>query len=439
MMDFTVLGCLCIALLFVTLALSVPVGIALAATGILGMALGPGVNFLAGQLSSLPYAVTSNYAFAVLPLFVLMGVLAERSKITEEVFRAADVWLRQFKGGLYQAVIVGSAVFAAISGSTIVNAVVFTRLAFPEMLKYGYSRSLSIGAIAAAGSFAAMIPPSITMVIYAILTEQSVGQLLIAGIIPGLLTAAVYMIGIVIMVRIRPDLAPGLGAPVPLREKLKAIKWLWSVVVLVALVLGGIYLGVFPPSAAGAMGAFGVFVIFVLRLRSRVRSELGAALLDSATVSCIVFAVLIGGLIFSRMLVVLGMIDGIVDVITSITQNPVEFLILASVFYLVLGCFLDTTSMMVVTLPFIFPITQRLGIDGIWFGIVLVKLVEISVITPPVGMNLFAVMSAVDEKTTFRHVVRGVIPFIGLELIVLGLLIAFPVLITWLPQQMLSK
>jgi C4-dicarboxylate transporter, DctM subunit len=284
-----------------------------------------------------------------------------------------------------------------------------------------------------------MIPPSITMVIYAILTEQSVGQLLIAGIIPGLLTAAVYMVGIMIMVRIRPDLAPGLGAPVPLREKLKAIKWLWSVVVLVALVLGGIYLGVFPPSAAGAMGAFGVFVIFVLRLRSRVRSELGAALLDSATVSCIVFAVLIGGLIFSRMLVVLGMIDGIVDVISSITQNPVEFLILASVFYLVLGCFLDTTSMMVVTLPFIYPITQRLGIDGIWFGIVLVKLVEISVITPPVGMNLFAVMSAVDEKTTFRHVVRGVMPFIGLELIVLGLLISFPVLITWLPQQMLSK
>ena len=438
-MDFTILGCLCIALLFVALALSVPVGIALAATGILGMALGPGVDFLAGQLSSLPYAVTANYAFAVLPLFVLMGVLAERSKITEEVFRAADVWLRQFKGGLYQAVIVGSAVFAAISGSTIVNAVVFTRLAFPEMLKYGYSRSLSIGAIAAAGSFAAMIPPSITMVIYAILTEQSVGQLLIAGIIPGLLTAAVYMVGIMIMVRIRPDLAPGLGAPVSLREKLNAIKWLWSVVVLVALVLGGIYLGVFPPSAAGAMGAFGVFVIFVLRLRSRVRSELGAALLDSATVSCIVFAVLIGGLIFSRMLVVLGMIDGIVDVITSITQNPVEFLILASVFYLVLGCFLDTTSMMVVTLPFIYPITQRLGIDGIWFGIVLVKLVEISVITPPVGMNLFAVMSAVDEKTTFRHVVRGVMPFIGLELIVLGLLIAFPVLITWLPQQMLSK
>ncbi|MCO5104366.1 MAG: TRAP transporter large permease subunit [Burkholderiaceae bacterium] len=438
-MDFAVVGYLCIGLLFAGLALGVPVGVALGASGIVGMLLGPGADFLAGQLSSLPYAVTANYAYAVLPLFVLMGVLAERSGITEEVFRAADVWLRQFKGGLYQAVILGSAVFAAISGSTIVNAVVFTRIAYPEMLKYGYSRSLSIGAIAAAGSFAAMIPPSITMVIYAILTEQSVGKLLIAGIIPGILTAVVYMVGIIVMVRIRPELAPKLGAPVPMRERLRAIRWLWSVVVLVALVLGGIYLGIFPPSAAGAMGAFGVFVIFVLRLRSRVRSQLGAALLDSATVSCIIFAVLIGGLIFSRMLVVLGMIDGIVDVITSFTQSPMQFLILASVFYLVLGCFLDTTSMMVVTLPFIYPIVQHLGIDGVWFGIVLVKLVEISVITPPVGMNLFAVMSAVDEKTTFGHVTKGVVPFIALELIVLALLIAFPDLVTWLPQQMLNN
>ena len=438
-MDFTSIGYLCIGLLFGALAIGVPVGVALGASGMVGMLLGPGTSFLAGQLSSLPFAVTANYTFAVLPLFVLMGVLAERAGITAEVFRAADVWLRQFKGGLYLAVILGSAVFAAISGSTIVNAVVFTRIAFPEMMKYGYSRSLSLGVIAAAGSFAAMIPPSITMVIYAILTEQSVGQLMIAGFIPGVLTALVYMVGIMIMVRIRPDLAPTLGAPVPMREKLKAVKWLWSVVVLVALVMGGIYMGIFPPSAAGAMGAFGVFVIFVLRLRRQVRSQLGAALLDAATISCIVFAVLIGGLIFSRMLVVLGMIDGVVDVITLLIDSPIEFLVLVSVFYLILGCFLDTTSMMVVTLPFIYPVTQRLGIDAVWFGIVLVKLIEISVITPPVGMNLFAVMSAVDGKARFSHMVRGVLPFIALELLVLGLLIAFPQLVLWLPQQMLNS
>jgi TRAP-type C4-dicarboxylate transport system permease large subunit len=174
-------------------------------------------------------------------------------------------------------------------------------------------------------------------------------------------------------------------------------------------------------------------------LRSRFASPLMQALIDTASVSCIVFTVLIGGLIFSRMLVVLGLIDGFVDLITSFADTPVEFMILACLFYLVLGCFLDTTSMMVVTLPFVFPVVQRLGIDPIWFGIVLVKLVEISVITPPVGMNLFAVMSAVDDKTKFSHVATGVMPFIALEMIVLALLVAYPQLVTWLPQQMLLR
>jgi C4-dicarboxylate transporter, DctM subunit len=205
------------------------------------------------------------------------------------------------------------------------------------------------------------------------------------------------------------------------------------------LVLGGMYLGLFPPSAAGAVGATGVFAIFLVRLRRRFTGPLMAALIDTATISCIIFAVLIGGLLFSRMLVVLGLIDGFVSVITSIADTPLEFMVLACVLYLILGCFLDTTSMMVVTLPFIFPVVKQLDIDPIWFGIVLVKLVEISVITPPVGMNLFAVMSAVDDKTKFAHVARGVMPFIGLELIVLTLLIAFPELVTWLPQQMLQR
>ena len=438
-MDQATIGYLCIGLLALGLAAGVPVAVTLGLAGIGGMWLGAGYAFMAGQLTSLPFAVTSNYGYAVLPLFVLMGVLAEKSGITEEVFRAADVWLRRMRGGLYQAVVVGSAVFAAISGSTIVNAVVFTRLAFPEMLRYGYNRSLSIGCIGAAGSFAAMIPPSITMVIYAIITEQSVGQLMIAGVIPGILTAVIYMAGLWLLVRIRPDLAPQIGDRIPLIEKLRSIKWLWPVIALIALVLGGMYLGVFPPSAAGAVGAFGVFAIFLARLRSRFASPLMQALIDTASVSCIVFTVLIGGLIFSRMLVVLGLIDGFVDLITSIADTPVEFMILACLFYLVLGCFLDTTSMMVVTLPFVFPVVQRLGIDPIWFGIVLVKLVEISVITPPVGMNLFAVMSAVDDKTKFSHVATGVMPFIALELIVLALLVAYPQLVTWLPQQMLLR
>lgn len=438
-MDPLTVGYLAIGALAVLLALGVPVGISLGAVGIGGMYWGMSEAFALGQLRTLPFAVTSNYAYAVLPLFVFMGVLAEASGITSQVFRAADVFLRGIRGGLYMVVTVGSAIFAAISGSTTVNAVVFTRLAFPEMLKHNYSRSLSIGCIAAAGSFAAMIPPSITMVIYAIMTEQSIGRLLLAGLIPGLLSAGAYIVGIMVMVRLRPELAPTIQLRTTFREKLSAVKWVVSILALLTIVLGGIYAGIFPPSAAGAVGATGALAIGLILMRGRVKGWLWRALLDAAAISCVIFVILIGGLLFSRMLVVLGVIGSVVDVITLFADTPLLFLLFVSVMYIILGCFLDTTSMMVVTLPFLFPIAQHLGIDPIWFGIIVVKLIEISVITPPIGLNLFAVMSAVDKNTHFGHVVRGVMPFLGLEVILLALLLAFPGLATWLPELMMAR
>ena len=436
-MDPLFIGYFGALLLFAFLAAGIPVGAAMGIIGIGGMLVGAGEAMTFGQLRTLPFAVVNNYAFAVLPMFVLMGVLAEASGLTSQVFYAADLWLRRFRGGLYQAVIVGSAIFAAISGSTIVNAVVFTRIAFPEMMKYGYSKSLSIGSIAGAGSFAAMIPPSITMVIYAIMTEQSVGQLLIAGVIPGILTAVVYLIGVNVMVRFRPSLAPPIRVAIDPLERWRALKGISPIALLMALVLGGIYTGMFPPSAAGAAGAFGAFCIALQRKRT-FKTWLVPSLQDAAAISCLIFVILIGGLLLSRMLVLVGVIDDMVLHITSIASTPLRFMILASVLYIVLGCFLDTTSMMVVTLPFLFPVVVALNIDPIWFGIVLVKLIEISVITPPVGINLFAVLSAVNGEADFRDVAIGVLPFILLELIVLALLIAFPEIATWLPQKMIG-
>ncbi|MBW3098314.1 TRAP transporter large permease [Pseudohoeflea coraliihabitans] len=438
MMDALTIGYTCVGLLFLFLALGVPVGVAMGILGVGGMYFGFGENFAFGQLRTLPFAVVSNYAFAVLPLFVLMGVLAEAAGITAQLFYAADLWLRRLRGGLYQAVIVGSALFAAISGSTIVNAVVFTRIAFPEMLRYGYSRSLSIGSIAAAGSFAAMIPPSITMVIYAIITEQSVGKLLIAGFLPGILTAAIYLGGVWVMVTLRPSLAPMITDLPSRREKFRALRGVTPVAALMIIVLGGLYFGFFPPSAAGAVGAGGAFVIALSRRYRDRLGWLGEALRDAASISSIIFIILIGGLVFSRMLVVSGVIDGFVDLVNTFAGSPVLFMIFVSIMYLVLGCFLDTTSMLVVTLPFVFPAVVTLGIDPIWFGIVLVKLIEISVITPPVGINLFAVLGAVSGQAKFSHVVKGVLPFLGLELIVLALLILFPAIATWLPGQMVA-
>ena len=438
MLDPLIVGYAGVILLFLFLALGVPVAVAMGVVGICGMYFGIGELFVIGQLRSLPFATVNEYGLAVLPLFVLMGVLAEASGITTEVFRTADLWLRRLKGGLYQAVIVGSAVFSAISGSTTVNAVVFSRIAFPKMIGLGYSKSLSLGAIAGAGSFAAMIPPSITMVIYAIMTEQSVGQLLIAGLIPGVVTALVYLAGINVLVRINPKLAPDITESVSWGERWRALGRVWPIVILILLVMGGIYTGLFPPSAAGAAGAFGAFLFAVARMK-RLRGWLVGALQDAAFISCIMFMILVGGLLLSRMLVVTGVIDHLVEAITSIADTPLKFMILASVLYIILGCFLDTTSMMVVTLPFLFPAVVALDIDPIWFGIVLVKLIEISVITPPVGFNLFAVMSAVRGQATFGHVYKGVVPFIVFDLLVLVLLIMYPELATWLPETMIER
>ena len=305
-MEPLTIGYLGAGLLLVFLAMGIPVSVSMGVIGIGGMLLGAGPLLTMGQLSVLPFWVVNNYAFAVLPMFVLMGVLAESSGITTQIFKAADLWLRRFRGGLYHAVIVGSAVFAAISGSTIVNAVVFTRIAFPQMIKFGYSKSLSIGAIAGAGSFAAMIPPSITMVIYAIITEQSVGQLLIAGVIPGILTAIVYLGGVTILVRIKPNLAPPIETPATWSERWRAAGQVWPILILMILVMGGIYTGLFPPSAAGAAGAFGAFCLAVFKKRGIRGGWLIPALRDAASISCIIFVILIGGLLLSRMLVVVG-------------------------------------------------------------------------------------------------------------------------------------
>ncbi|MSP90013.1 MAG: TRAP transporter large permease [Alphaproteobacteria bacterium] len=437
-MESLTIGYTCVALLMVLLFAGIPVAAAMGLLGIAGMILAVSEGFAFGQLRTLPYQVTSNYGYAVLPLFVLMGTIAGASGMTERLFFATEAWMRRIRGGLYQAVVLGSALFAAINGSTTVSAVLFMRLAYPEMLKYGYPRSLSIGAIAATGSFAAMIPPSITMVLYAIICEVSVGQLLIAGILPGVLTAAIYLIGIWIIVRVWPEMAPPVREAASIEVRLKAVSETWPVVILIMTISVGIYSGLFAPSAAGAVGAVGCFLLALWIFRGRFRPWLASAMSDAAAVSCIIFGILIGGLLYSRMIVVTGVIDDFVGLVGLIASTRLGFLMLVCIFYLIVGCFLDTTSMMIVTLPFIFPAAMKYNIDPIWFGILIVKLVEIAVITPPVGLNLFAVMSVVDKQTTWSHLVRGVTPFIALEVIVLILLVAFPEVSLWLPRKMLG-
>lgn len=436
MIDPFIVGLVAFTAMTVLLVVGVPVGVALGTVGFAGLWLRGGWSTALGFIQTVPYALVADYAFAVMPMFILMGNLAVTAGLPEEVYDASYKWLGRMKGGFYLTTIAGQALMGGISGSTVVDSTVFTRTALPQMLRYGYPRSYSAACIAATGSFAAMIPPSITMVIYGIITETSIGKILIAGILPGVLAAVVYALAVIAAVRVRPEVAGPVSLDkVPLRERFRSLKGLWAAIFLFVLVLGGLYLGIFPPSGAGAAGAFGTLLIVVVRRKLTLRT-LWQALWTSSTITATIFSIIIGGLIFSRFLVWAGAVDAFAKAILVMTSSPAGVLSLVVLMYLVLGCLIDTTSMMIVTLPFVFPITQKLGFDPIWFGILVVKLVEIATITPPVGLNLFAVASAAEGTVTLDDLIRGIWPFVILEILILIILIAFPQISLWLPNRM---
>jgi C4-dicarboxylate transporter DctM subunit len=432
-----ILGSIAIGAMLVLLTLGVPVGVAMAAVGFTGMALAVNLQTALTQFQTLPYNLTAEYGFAVMPMFILMGSLAVTAGIAEEIYDVAYKWFGRMRGGMYLTTIVGQAAFGGISGSTVVDATVFTRTALPQMLRYGYPKTYAGACMVATGSFAAMIPPSITMVIYGIITEVSIGRMLIAGIVPGILSAAFYAVAVVIAVRFRPEVGPPARFTVSWRERFTALRGLWVLILLFGVVMGGLYLGIFPPSGAGAAGAFGTLIVAVARRKLGWRG-LWEATRASATITCVIFTIIIGGLLFSRFLVLVGFIDAFGPLVLGLTRSPLGIILLFSLMYLVLGCLIDTTSMMIVTLPFVYPVIKQAGIDGIWFGILLVKLVEIATMTPPVGLNLFAVAAAGKGLVTLGDLIRGIWPYIVIELVILAVLIAFPSLSTWLPSRMLG-
>ncbi len=416
--------------------LGIPIAFAIALVGAIGMYQASDLTYTLITFETLPYAVASEYAFAVIPMFVLMGAFASASGIISELYTAVNKWLASVKGGLYMATAVASAGFAAISGSTVVNAAMFTRIALPEMIQFGYHKGISAGCIAAAGTFAALIPPSLTFVIFGILTDESIGALFIAGILPGLLTAAFYIVTIPLLVRLRPDWAPLPAAKLQLREKLAGLKGIWPMLLLVFIVLGGIYTGLASPTAAGALGATGALAIAVARRRIST-GDVWVSFKQTAELTAVLFILIIAGLLFSRFLVVSGFITDLTDIVTSSGLSSAWFIFAMVLMYLVLGMFIDPLSMLVMTVPFIHPVVLSYGLDPIWFGVILCKMIEIAVITPPVGLNLFAVVSASEGRVSITDLYFGIMPFVLIELVVLGILILFPAISTWLPATMM--
>ena len=430
-----VLGGIAIAVMLALVAATVPVGFAIAIVGCAGLYWVGGTALMTTTLQGLPFELASQYAFVVIPMFILMGGFAEISRATNDLYQFFYRMLGQVRGGLLMVTTLSSAGFAAISGSTMVNAVVFTRLAFPQMVGFGYNRAISAGCIAAAGTFAALIPPSIMMVVYALLTGESIGALLVAGIVPGMMTAGAYLVAIAVFVRLKPDLAPPPPETFSFQEKLQSFWKIWPFALLAVTVIGGIYSGLMFPSSAGAVGAVGALAIVVLR-RNGTIADVRAKLQEAATTTAVLFLVIIAGLILSRFLVYSGFVDEIVIGIEHLGLPPYAVLGIIVLMYLALGCFMDTVSMTVVTVPFVYPIIVDLGFDPIWFGVILIKIIEIGVLTPPVGLNLFAVISAAGGEISSTQMFRGVLPFLAVEVVVLSILIAFPEITLWLPSLM---
>jgi tripartite ATP-independent transporter DctM subunit len=419
--------------LFVLMLLRVPVGMAMGLVGVSGFGYLVGAAPALKLIGQTSMRTVTDYTFGVIPMFLLMGAFVSASGMSRELFRAANTFVGHLRGGLGLATVAACGFFASISGSSVATAATFSTVAYPEMRHYKYPQSFATGVIAAGGTLGAIFPPSTVLAVYGIITEQDIGKLFIAGIIPGLVAAAMYMITIFLIGKVRPDFLPT-GSRASWRERFEAVRDIWAPLLLFVFVIGGLYGGLFTPTEAGGMGAGGAFLIGVLRGRLP-KEEIRRALLQATRTAAAVFTVLIGALIFGYFLTITQTPQKITEFLTSLGLGRYGVLALIMVMYLVLGCLMDAMAMIILTVPIIFPVIVSLGFDPIWFGIIIVMTVELGLIHPPVGMNVFVIKSVIPD-VSFTTIFRGVLPFIITDMIRLVILIAFPILALYLPSKM---
>jgi C4-dicarboxylate transporter DctM subunit len=422
------------ASLFVLMMLRVPVGIAMGVVGVLGFGyligdIGPALKLLAQS----PIRTATDAEFAVIPLFLLMGAFASASGMSRELFRVSNTFVGHFRGGLGIATIAACGGFAAICGSSVATAATFSKVAYPEMRQHGYPQSFATGVIAAGGSLGIMIPPSTVFAVYGLITEQDIGKLFIAGIVPGILAIGMYIATINIIAFVRPNFLP--AAPKhSWTERIEALRGVWAVVLLFIFIIGGLYGGLFTTTEAAGMGAAGAFIISVLRGKLSV-AEFWKALIESLRTTASVFTILIGALIFGYFLTITQTPQKLTEFLTGMGLGPYGVLLLIMAMYLVLGCIMDAMAMIILTIPIVFPVIKALGFDPIWFGVIIVMTVELGLIHPPVGMNVFVIKSVVKD-VKLSTIFYGVMPFVLTDILRLAILIAFPILALWLPSKM---
>ena len=432
-MSETLIGLAGIAALFLCLIARLPVGMALLVVGFAGIWAISGQRAAIATMSSETFSSVSAYSLSVIPLFVLMGNVAGAAGYSQRLYEAANAWVGRFRGGLASATVVGCASFAAVSGSSVATAVTIGRVALPEMKRFGYADGLSTGAVAAGGTLGILIPPSTGFVLYAVLTEESIGKLFIAGILPGVLLSLLFVITITLITFINPEQGPS-GPRTSGRDKLLAT---WGSLPLVGVILvsiGGIYLGVFTPVEAAGIGAA---LVMLLALASGTLSirHLPTILLDTVTMTAMLYLIIIGAHVFGPFLALTHIPATLATLLQELGLGPYSTLLLILVGYIILGMFFDGLAMLVVTLPVVYPIITGLGFDPIWFGVIAVIVIEMGLITPPVGINVF-VVKGVADGVPMVTIFRGVSPFWFAMAIGLLLLVLFPEIALYLPSQM---
>lgn len=426
-----VTGILGVGLMLVLMAFGMPIGLAMALAGFLGTVYVMGWEVGLSTIGIVPYATASSYLLTTVPLFILMGQLAFVSGISSDLFEAAYRWIGKLRGGLAIATIGSCAVFSAACGSSSATAAAMGTIALPEMNKHGYRRDFSTGTVAVGGTLGILIPPSIPLIIYGVITEESIGKLFIAGVIPGIILAFLYAIVAIGWVSFNPRIAPPAKVSFTWKQRLTSLLKIWGFGVLIFLVLGGIWLGWFTTTEAASIGAAGAFLITFAKGRLS-RSNLLASLKETGAITCMVFTIVIGAMIFSYFLAVTRLPMTLAELLVGASVD--RYVILAAILMLlaILGCFMDATSMILLTTPILFPVVTGMGFDPIWFGIIMTIAVEAAVITPPVGMNVF-VIAGIAKDVPVDQIFRGVIPYLVALAICLVIMIAFPQTALYLP------
>jgi len=426
------LALLAFAAMLVLIFLRVPIAFAMGIVGFFGFAMILGGNYGAalGMIRDVTYETGRAYNLSIIPMFILMGNLVSRAGMSQELYRAAFAFLGHRKGGLAMSTIVACGGFSAICGSSLATAATMSKVAMPEMRRYGYAESLAAGSVAAGGTLGILIPPSVILVIYGILTEQSIAALFAAGILPGLLGVLLYMAAVRFTTWRNPAAGPP-SEPMPWRQRFCALTGVWGVLVLFVLVLGAIYTGYATPTESAAIGAAGALVLALLR-RALTWKIFLEVLYESVATTAMLFVILIGALIFANFINMTGMTEQLTAFALSLDVAPITVIFFLILVYLILGCVLESLSMILLTVPVFFPMVAGLGFDLVWFGIMVVVVTEISLITPPIGLNVFVLRSVMPELRT-STIFRGVTPFWVADIFRLAIIVLIPGLALWLP------